>query len=279
MTAAAERLSVGQSTMSATLARLRKLLNDPVMTRQGSQMAVTPVAEALTEPVREILDKIQTVVSVRAGFDPATDRRTFTIMASHIAAAVALRPVISHIATVAPHVQVVVRPVTAAYEEDLSRNQVDLLIIPEQSFPGGGGHPHERLIRSEFVVCVDAMNDDVGDMITLEQFTTMPYLATQFGSAPSLADVQLKIQGIVPRVAVTASFGLAPYLLHGTKLITLTAEQFGQQNADNFGLRLLKPPFHLEPLVEMMVWKQRTEGDPAHEWLRQTVRSFTASLR
>jgi DNA-binding transcriptional LysR family regulator len=55
VTRAARRLSVGRSSMSVTLARLRKLFNDPVLIRQGRGLIPTPLAESLATPVRELL--------------------------------------------------------------------------------------------------------------------------------------------------------------------------------------------------------------------------------
>ena len=76
VSAAADRLAVGQSAMSSTLARLRKLINDPVLIREGRTMQATPVAEALAEPVREALAQIEEMLSNTHRFDPALDRRS-----------------------------------------------------------------------------------------------------------------------------------------------------------------------------------------------------------
>jgi hypothetical protein len=46
--------------MSATLARLRKLFNDPVLIRQGRGLIPTPLAESLATPVRELLTDVET---------------------------------------------------------------------------------------------------------------------------------------------------------------------------------------------------------------------------
>lgn len=82
VTRAAERLNVGQPAMSASLAKLRKILDDPLLVREGRQLRPTPVALELVSSVREGLDLIGGAVDSRQSFDPATGRRTFTIMAS-----------------------------------------------------------------------------------------------------------------------------------------------------------------------------------------------------
>ena len=49
VTRAAERMSLGQSAMSAALARLRKQLGDPLLVREGRTYRLTSLAESLVE--------------------------------------------------------------------------------------------------------------------------------------------------------------------------------------------------------------------------------------
>src|SRR5664279_2164333 len=71
VTRAAQRLYIGQSAMSSTLARLRTLLDDPALIREGRQMVPTPLALSLITPVREVLDRVETILSVGVEFDAA----------------------------------------------------------------------------------------------------------------------------------------------------------------------------------------------------------------
>src|ERR1017187_6274752 len=58
----ARRLSVGQSAMSSTLARLRKLFDDPLLIRHGRGLIATPLAESLAKQVRDVLDQIESIL-------------------------------------------------------------------------------------------------------------------------------------------------------------------------------------------------------------------------
>ena len=89
-----------------TLARLRKLLNDPVLVREGRTMVATPVAVALAEPVQQALADIQSMLSGRRSFDPAVDRRVFTVVASSYVAIVLLHPLLVHLAVAAQQEQI-----------------------------------------------------------------------------------------------------------------------------------------------------------------------------
>lgn len=215
VTRAAERLLVGQSAMSSTLARLRRLFDDPLLVREGRGLAATPLAESLIDPVRQALGIIEGVLTVRSSFDPAIDHRTFTISASDYVTLVLLRPLIEKLAKEAPHVRVTIIPVSAGdYTEDLRREQADLLVVPRELLPAQTGYAQAPLFSDEYVVAVDADNPDVGSEIGIEQFSTLPYLAYQSAGRASLADLQLDQLQIRRNVEVTAqSFLIAPLLL------------------------------------------------------------------
>lgn len=53
VTRAGNRLNLSQSAMSGALARLRHYFDDELLVPVGRQMALTPVAEGLVEPVRD----------------------------------------------------------------------------------------------------------------------------------------------------------------------------------------------------------------------------------
>lgn len=64
VTVAAERLSVSQPALSHALARLRRMFGDPLFVRSSHGIVLTPRAEALVEPVRNLL------ANARAILDP-----------------------------------------------------------------------------------------------------------------------------------------------------------------------------------------------------------------
>src|SRR3712207_5381300 len=71
VTRAAERVGVGQPSMSHALARLRKLLGDELFVRAPDGVRPTPRALALAEPIRGALCAIQATLVEGQGFDPA----------------------------------------------------------------------------------------------------------------------------------------------------------------------------------------------------------------
>ena len=272
VTRAAERLSIGQPAMSAALNRLRKLFDDPLLARVGGELVPTPLAETLVRPVHEAIVAIQSVLGVRGDFDPSTDHRTFTIVASDYVGLVLLRPLVRHLATAAPRARLVVRPVAPEFLTDLRRDQVDLAVVPQELMPERMGLPHEELFRDRYVCAVDAANQVIGAALSVEEFTGHPHLASSGGPLPALGQRQLGSLSLFPAAEVSTQTSLlAPFLLAGTDMITLVLERLGRRLQDAAGIRLVEPPVPLQTITETMYWHPRRADDPGHRWLREQV--------
>jgi DNA-binding transcriptional LysR family regulator len=280
VTLAARRLSIGQPAMSAALGRLRRLFDDPLLVRQGSRLVPTPLAESLVDPVRQCLASVESIVSVRGAFQPDRDVRRFTLLASDYVLFVLLRPLFAELATEAPGVLIHVTPVPADHFDRLRDGRADLLILPREiARDAGARFPHVALFTDRHVCAVAMDNPDVGDTMSLAEFSTLPYLAYQAGAPYSLVESQLDLREIPRRTKVaTETFALAPFLLTGTRLITLLYERLGRQVAEQAGIRLLESPVDLPPITEAMYWDPRHTEDAGHRWLRDRISAHASSL-
>lgn len=277
VTRAAERTMVGQPAMSASLARLRKHFGDPLLVREGRRLVPTPLAESLAEPVREAVLAVEAVMGSRADFDPTVDRRTFTIVASDYVALVLLRPLFARLGVEAPGVGVNVVPVVPDFADQLRRGQVDLVIMPT-AFVGRGSFPSRQLFSDRFVLAADRDNPDVGDHVTPEVFSRLRYLSYSVGPLRALSERELEEVGIERHVEVsTQSFLTAPFLLTGTRLVSLVHLRLATRVAELARLRLLEPPVPLRPIVEAMYWNPRRTNDPAHRWFRSAIAEIAAT--
>src|SRR3954463_10437704 len=77
VTRAADRVGLSQPGMSNTLARLRRLFDDPLLVRHGAQMRPPPRAESLAQPLREALALIGATLGDNPSFDPVRHHRSF----------------------------------------------------------------------------------------------------------------------------------------------------------------------------------------------------------
>lgn len=277
---AAERLLVGQPAMSATLARLRTLFNDPLLVREGRGLVATPFAESLVVPLREALGRLEAIVNVGTAFDALTDHRTFSIVASDYVALVLMRPLMELLPTIAPRVEIQLRLIEPDSVEHLMRGQVDALVMPRELLPDKLMLPSERLFQDTFVVAADAANPDIGDTIDLEQFQTMPYLVCKSGTMmQSIMEKRLDALGVLRNVEMVAqSFVMAPFMLPGTKLITVIQAKLAEILLSGGRFKILPVPVDLAEINEVMVWAPKPIEDAGHAWLRAQLKALAARI-
>ena len=221
--------------------------------------------------MHEAIAAIQSVLGVRGGFDPATDHRTFTIVASDYVGLVLLRPLVKHLAA-RPRVRLVVRPVLSPdFLTQLRRDQIDLALVPQELMPERVGLPQEELFRDRYVCAVDAGNEAIGDALSVGEFTRLPP-GQQRWPAPALGQRQLGSLRLFPAAEISTQTSLlAPFLLAGTDMITLVLERLGPRLQDAAGIRLVEPPVPLQTITETMYWIPAARTSPGHRWLREQV--------
>lgn len=278
VTRAAEQLCVGQPAMSATLGRLRRLFDDPLLVRDGRGLVPTTFASSIAGPVRQALALMESAVGAHEVFDPATARRTFAVAASDYVTLVLLKPFLASLSEQAPGVRIDVVPVTPGFVDDLRAGRTDLVVAPHQMVTGPGLE-HETLFRDRFVVAVDASNTALGDPPTVEELRAVPFVAYDAGALASVVSDRLGELGIGCRVELTAqTFAAVPLLIAGTPLGALVHERLAAAVAGPLGLRLLRPPMPLPMVREEMAWSASAGADAGHRWLRGRLSALAADL-
>jgi DNA-binding transcriptional LysR family regulator len=277
VTRAAERMSVGQPAMSASLARLRTFFGDPLLVRDGRSLVPTPRALELTASLNEALDLIDSALRAGRDFDPLTARRTFTVMASDYVLLVLLGPLLAELEAEAPNVRLIIRPVAVDCAEQINRPALDLLIVPEE-VPAPEADS-ARLFSDRFVCALDARHPEVGERLTEEQFRTLPLVSYSAGFTDPMIERRFHELGIDRVTAVgTQSIVIQPLLLAGTRMMAVIPERLGRYFAERAGIRLLDPPRPFDPLHLAVFWGPRAGRDPAHRWLRKRLLRAAAAL-
>lgn len=277
---AGQRMGLSQPAMSGSLARLRKVLRDPLLVRVGRDLVLTPTAENLITPVREILSRIEQTLQQRPWFDPATDSRTFSISGSDYATLLLLVPFLRALVVEAPGVTVRILPRSSDVRQMLHNDQADLVIEPLELL-GSTEFPHVPLLRDRWLCAVDAHNRHVPTTgLTFEQYLQLPHLVYSIGKDQqlNLADRHLAQMGVRRRIEVTVeSFLLVPFLLQGTELVSFILERAAHQMPAT-GIRILEPPLVLPAIHEAMYWHPRHTADPGHRWLRERLQATAGTI-
>lgn len=282
VTRAAERLHMSQPAISSALARLRKTLDDPLLVKSGRHLQLSPRAETLIDPVREVLARVEQSILRPSEFDPVTDARAFSIVASDYVGVVLLRPLLGRIGELAPHLRLDLSPVGEGFRAALHRDEIDLAVLPdvlldEQTRAECRATPifEDRLVGAVWSGHPAA----AGGVLTADVLSSFPYLMYAVGGVRGFYEDELDEQSIDRTVEATAAtFTTMPLMLAGTLLVAIVPERLARRVADAADLVLLEPEILLPPMRQSAVWHLRRDTDAGHRWLRSRLVEVAASL-
>ncbi|GAA4533466.1 LysR family transcriptional regulator [Amycolatopsis samaneae] len=279
VTRAAARLHTSPAAMSRTLARLRRVLQDPLLVRAGQAMVPTPRAQALREEAAAVVRGLGALLSPGTGADPATLRGTCTLQAADLVGAALATGLLGLTRREAPGVSLRFRAEDLEAGPALRDGRIDLEVgaidhvDPETQV--------EKLLTLRMVAAVRPGHPLLGDPLTPARLAAAEHVAvSRRGRFTGPLDTALAEHDLRRRVAVVlpghlAAMALAarsdlvclvPAALPGMAASPLTAD------ATALGLHLLDIPLALPPLTIGMAWHPRQAADGAHRWLRDAVR-------
>jgi DNA-binding transcriptional LysR family regulator len=106
-TLTARRLRCTQSSVSHSLARLRKQFDDPLLVRVGRSLALTRFAEELAPRLEVALGHVASLFHSGAAFSPAPLDRAFRFAGTDFSELLILPPLVRRLAEEAPRVDLV----------------------------------------------------------------------------------------------------------------------------------------------------------------------------
>ena len=269
---AAIRLNMSQPAVSHALARLRDLLDDPLLVREGAGLVPTLKAMEIAKPLTEVLTGVRAVLGPQ-GFDPATTQYRFHLSMSDYGGSILLPGLVRELRKDAPGIDLAV--------SQFSREGMIARILDGEIDLGFGVFPHlpaqiaaDIIMQDEYVCLLDRRSLK-GREFDIETYFARPHaLVAVRGDATTEIDESLRLAGHTRHIAVVVPhWGVAPQLIADTDLI-LTIARGGLKNLppdDN--LVVLPAPVALPPIPFVQIWHKRRESDPAHRWLRSKISS------
>lgn len=279
VTKAAEQLFLSQPATSCALARLRDFFDDELLMQVGKTMVLTPLAETIAKPVRDVLLQVHAITIAKPSFDPTTSSRRFTVEASDYVINVFLDEVVRRASHEAPSMEFDFRLIGSHTNNDLDSGEVDMLIAPD--FFASPKHPSEHLFEDDFSCVIWTGNSKIGESIDLEQYLSLGHVAVEWNSGRLLAidDVLMDKFGYSRRKEIIApSFSIIPKLLIGTNRVATLQSRLARLMALQAPLRVIPCPVQLPKLVEVVQWHKYQELDPAVAWLRDLFKRVAISL-
>jgi DNA-binding transcriptional LysR family regulator len=268
---AASRLGMSQPAASHAL-------GDDLFIRTAHGMRPTVHARRLAEYARRALMELE--LGLRATlFDPASSARTFSIAVDNYSAVVLTGPLLGAIRRAAPQVRVTFRPSgTMDVEQMMDNGELDLIL-------GEPGQQRNRfatetLFPDDFVVVHRARPDVANDPLTIEVFASQPHLhLSSTRDHTAFVDRTLKEHGLtrpiehsVPLLACEAVLAHCDALLVMRRAMAKTFSARGT-------VLVYDLPFSSPAVTTCMRWDRRLDSEPAHAWLRDTLRMAAISIR
>jgi LysR family transcriptional activator of mexEF-oprN operon len=280
VTRAAERVGIGQPSMSHALGRLRRLFKDELFVRAPDGVRPTPRALALADPIRVALSAIQGTLLREGGFDPAEAERTFVLGMPDSIELALLPRLLAQLEAEAPKVRVRVRAIDR-FEvlEQLDRDRLHLAVSGLLT-EGTVHHKRRRLYGIDYLCLYDPARLPLAPPITLEDYVAVPHvLGSLRGDAHGVVDDALAPLGLRRTIAVTTPhFAAVPFHLKGARLLSTVPLPAARIFAERFGLAMSPVPVDLPDIDVSMLWHGSYDHDPAHRWLRGTVARLAAEL-
>ncbi len=174
VTRAGMRINLSQSATSATLARLRNFFQDRLLVPVGGKMVLTPVAQSLVKPVRNLLLQAQATIATQVHFNPQTSRRRFSVAVSDYATTVFMADALKNIQRLAPHLAFELVPTSERAVEALEAGTVDFLIAPDVF--ATKAHPKMPLFKDTHTVIAWTRNRSVGTKLSLEEYLSLGHV-------------------------------------------------------------------------------------------------------
>lgn len=263
VTAAAARVGLSQPAMSHALRKIRELLGDELLVRQGTGFELTPRAVELLGPLKQVLFRTASLVG-SANFDAASDQRTVTIAMTTSTALVLAPKLLTLLSEQAPGMTLKIKTGNMTAPNVFTDDGVDAILITETlSAP----HPRERLFDDRWVVITSPRIEPQADIRRLIE--SEPHLVFEDPLRRLGAYVVLDDLGVDYRVALRVTdYLLIPYLVAKSEGIALHRWQATEELSGVLDLRRYEFPFPIQSIGVDLVWNPWLADDEFKTWLR-----------
>ena len=281
VTRAGRQLNRSQPAISNSLSRLRELLRDDLLVRGPDGMVLTPRADAIRKPLREIMMLIDRNIIRETIFDPGLATGVYRIgMPDRLALAV-IPPLMARLTKVAPTMDLHLVTADRGHALDLmEKDKIDLAL--------GWFDEKPRTVNTEFLgdeelYCVFRKGHPIGRYrakATIDQILSFPHLiVSATGGRTAIFDELLAHYNLKRRAQVSVSnYTAVPNLLKRSDMIAVFTKLACDVLERSFGLLKRRVPFEIGKIATNMVWPSRTDRDGKHVWLRKQVKTIYNSL-
>lgn len=264
---AAEKMGLSQPTISIGLAKLRKILDDPLFVKTGEGMEPTPRTEDLMPSVVQVLSGMSQLVSSFSHFDAASSERTFRIFMTDASHVTLLPRLFAHVRALAPGIHLEAATIGPNMATELQSGEADLAL---GLIPGlEAGFYQQALFDQDWICLANPRHPRIANKLTLTDYLSESHVGIVSGTGAQLLDVAMQRIGHKrhPQLALPGFLGLSA-ILQSSDLIATLPRHIGESLANAGGLKILPCPLAIDGFTVKQYWHTRFHQDPANCWLR-----------
>ncbi|GGH65868.1 LysR family transcriptional regulator [Comamonas phosphati] len=283
LTRAAHKLSITQPAVSNAMRRLREVLGDELLVRQGQGVEPTPRAQALWPVVREAMQQLEGVL-VPDDFSPATADTTFVIAMADATAATLIPSLYPILEKEAPGIGVRLLPLTTRDPRPLlDDGRADMAVgyfpavLADLTARAQAGalvaFDSRRLYEGEYL-CVMRQGHPLEQVpLTLDNYCAAQHMLVSFsGRSFGFIDEALASLGRSRKVVLTVNqFFTAARVVLNSDLLTILPRRFVPVIGMHEQLVLRDLPFDVTPVHVDALWRRRGPHPQAYDWLLKTL--------
>ncbi|SAI59655.1 LysR family transcriptional regulator [Bordetella ansorpii] len=273
---AARRMNLSPPAMSRTLGRIRETLGDPVFVQAGRKLVPTPRALALREQVRAALEQATQVLAPTPDIDLKALERRFNVRANDVFVGLHAGRLLEALAAEMPRAVLRFSPEEDDVDDEALRSgRIDLFISASRKL--GPEIRVQPLFTTTFVGIARQDHPIFEDDITAERLTRWGHIGvSRRGKSSGPIDAALEALGLRRHVALVVSTPFTAFfaLQDSDLLLPLPEHLVGSALAAGLRIRAFDLPIPLETVVFTQAWHPRFQNDPAHQWLRRTIRDL-----
>lgn len=270
VTAAAARLYLTQSAVSAALGRLRSAIGAAIVTRHGRGVVLTERGARLVAEARPHLDAIVHAALQPARFDARTTDAIVRLGLADMADEWLLPPLLRLLADEAPHMRLVCSPIQFRTVSDaLAMRRIDIAVTVADELPSSVAR--RSLLKTSFVCLFDPRFVRLGARPAERAYLAQDHVVVSYNG--DLRGVVEESFGRERRVRCSvASFGAIGAIVDGGPLVATIPTVFVPRILQlRPHLRVSALPFAHEPGSIDLLWPAALDVDPACSFVRGAI--------
>ncbi|MDK9559263.1 LysR family transcriptional regulator [Marinobacter sp. M216] len=275
LTRAARALHLTQPAVSHSLSRLRDHFDDPLFTRQGNQMVPTPLARRFLESMRPGLTQIQSAVNQFHAFDPANQRKTYSLGLRDILESTFLPQLMRRLDPY-PNLEIFSQRIARReMETQLAAGKLDFAV--DVLLPVSDQTAHELLRRDRLVVLARTGHPLADGGLSMEDYLTARHvLVSSRTEGPGIEDFELSRLGVQRSIRLRCQhYYAACRVVEKTDLLLTMPEAYARIIAQRANIVIMDPPANLPSIDVHLYWHKAYEREPALIWFREQLREIS----